>query len=131
MIDAAPVGSRLHHAGGKQRLDLGGEEQPIALAGPEQWADADAIAGQDQRLLSLIPERDGKLTANLVEHPLAVILPEVGKQLGVAVGAELVSAASQLRLLFRILEQFAVEDDGDRAVLVRNRLPAVREADDA
>src|SRR5881394_1129940 len=58
MIDAAPVGPGLHHAGGKQRLDLGGEEQPIALAGPEQWADADAIAGQDERQQTLILARD-------------------------------------------------------------------------
>ena len=32
---------------------------------------------------------------------------------------------------FGIVEQFAVEDDGDGAVLVVDRLPAVRQADDA
>ena len=38
--------------------------------------------------------------------------------------------ASQLRLALGIVEQLAVEDDGDGAVLVEDRLLAVGEADD-
>ena len=41
------------------------------------------------------------------------------------------AAAFQVRLLLGVVEQLAVEDDGDAAILVEDRLPAVGQADDA
>ena len=48
VIDAARIGPCRHHARGEQRLDLRGEQQPVArlLPGPVERADAEAIAGQ-------------------------------------------------------------------------------------
>ena len=53
------------------------------------------------------------------------------QQLGVAMGAELMAMRFKFGLAFGIVEEFAVEDDGDVAVFVVDRLPAIGEADDA
>ena len=60
-----------------------------------------------------------------------MVFPQVRDQLGVAVRAEAVAAAFQAGRVFGVVEQLAVEDDGDGAVLVGDRLPAVGQADDA
>ena len=50
---------------------------------------------------------------------------------GVAMGGEAMALRFQLGLHFGVVEEFAVEDDGDAAIFVEDRLPAVGEADDA
>ena len=59
-----------------------------------------------------------------------MLLVEVHDQLGVGVGAEDVAPGLQRGLALRVVEQLAVEDDGDGAVLVEDRLAAVAEAND-
>src|SRR5256885_957854 len=78
-----------------------------------------------------VPEGEGELAADVLEHALAVLLPQVRQQFGVGVGAEVVALGLQGRLHLGVVEQFAVEDDPDRLVFVGDRLPAVAEADDA
>src|SRR6202011_4091255 len=60
-----------------------------------------------------------------------VVFPAVRDDFGVAVGGEAVAAAFQLRLHLGVVEQLAVEDDGDAAVLVEDGLATVGKADDA
>ena len=81
------------------------------------------------RLLKSI-ERDGELAPELLEDAFAVFLVEVDDDLGVGVRAEDVALGLQLRLALGVVEQLAVEDDRDAAVLVGDRLVAVAEADD-
>ena len=135
VVDAARVGPRLHHAGGEKRLDLRGEQQPFAvrrgLPGPVERTDAEAVAAEDDAPPLLVPQGDGELAAEVVEHPFLVVFPAVRDDFGVAVGGEAMAAAFQRRLLFRVVEQLAVEDDGDGAVFVEDGLPAVGQADDA
>ena len=67
----------------------------------------------------------------MLEHPFLVVFPAVRNDFGVAVGGEAMAAAFQLGLHLGVVEQLAVEDDGDAAVLVEDGLPAVGQADDA
>ena len=46
VVDTARVGFRGNQSGGEQRLDLGGEQEQIALLRPLERADAEAIARQ-------------------------------------------------------------------------------------
>ena len=82
-------------------------------------------------MLVLVPEGDGELTAQVIEHPLLVVFPGVRNQLGIAVGPELMAATFQPGLGFGVVEELAVEDDVNAAVLVADGLPAVAEANDA
>ncbi len=95
-----------------------------------QRADADAIAGEENGALGKVDERQRELAAQLLEDAFAVLLVEVDDDLGVGVGAEDVALGLQLRLALGIVEQLAVVDDGNRAILVEDRLLAVAEADD-
>ena len=95
-----------------------------------QRADADAVAGEEDGALVEVDQRDGELAAQLLEDAFAVLLVEVDDDLGVGVGAEHVALGLQLRLALGIVEQLAVEDDGDALILVEDRLLAVAEADD-
>jgi hypothetical protein len=67
----------------------------------------------------------------MLEHLHVMLFPEVRHQLGVAVRGEAMPASFERAPRFRIIEQLAVEDDDDGAVLVGDGLVAVGEADDA
>ena len=70
------------------------------------------------------------LALEMLEHLLAVVFPQVRNQFGVGVRAEDVALRFERGSLFRVVEEFAVEDGPDGAVFVRDRLLAVGEADD-
>src|SRR5262249_37699958 len=129
------IGTRRNQARREQRLDLGREQNELAirrpLPRPVERADAEAVAGKNELAPALVPERDGELAAQLLQHALAVILPQVWDELRVAVRAELMAFRHQLGSCLRIIEQLAGEDDRDRAVFVVERLSPVRQADDA
>ena len=127
----APIRSRRHHAGGEQRLDLRGEEQPVALPRPVERADAEAVAPEHQASLAFVPQRDGKLPAQPLEHSPLMLLPQVRNDFRVAVFDQPMPARLQLRPLFEVVEKLAVEDHDDVALLVGHRLLAIGEADDA
>src|SRR5205807_2311003 len=104
---------------------------PVAAPRPVEGADAEAIAGQDKALLPAIPQGDCELSMQMVEHALAVFLPQVREKLRVAMGLETMPLLFQGSFLLGVIEQFAVENDRDGAVLVPDRLPAIIEPDDA
>ena len=85
VIDPAQVRPGGDHPGGQQRLDLGGKEQPVALPAPVERGDAEAVAREQELAPALIPEREGKLPAQLLEHALLIFLPQVREDLRVAV----------------------------------------------
>ena len=51
VVEPARIGDGGNAAGGEQRLDLGAEVEPVALLRPVQRADADAVAGEEDRAL--------------------------------------------------------------------------------
>ena len=65
------------------------------------------------------------------EHALAVILPQMRDNLGVAMRGKTMTSPFEHLAGFGIIEEFAVEDDLDGMIFVANRLLAVRQADDA
>ena len=101
------------------------------MPGPVEWADPKTIAGQDQAALPAVPEGDGVLPVQMLEHGVAVFFPEMWEEFGIAMGAEAMPLLFELFALFGIVEKLAVEDDGNRAVFIRDWLPTVEEADNA
>jgi hypothetical protein len=67
----------------------------------------------------------------MAEELFPVVFPDVRDYFSIAVGAEAVAASFQPGALLGVIEQLAVENDLDTAILVGYRLPAVIQADDA
>ena len=135
LVDAADIGPDFDKTGRQQALDLRSEQEPLAgrttLPGPVERADAEAVACQNELPAVLIPQGQGKLAPQMLEHARAVILPEVGNHLGVAVGPEVMAPALQLGTQLRIIEQLAVVDHGHAVIFIADRLPAVGQSDNA
>src|SRR5262249_13868722 len=55
--------------------------------------------------------------------------PQVRQQLSVCRSSEVVALRFEGSPLFRVFEEFAIEDDPDTAVFISDRLPSVGEAD--
>ncbi len=114
----------------EQRLELGGEgERALAQAVVERL-DPEAVAGEQQALLALVPDRHREHAAQPLGEALAVLLVEVDEHLGVGGGAEAVAAALELTAQLAVVVDLAVLDDDDAAVLVGDRLIAAGEVDD-
>src|SRR5262249_5113168 len=79
----------------------------------------------------LVPKRDGELAAQVLEHPFLTVFPGVRDDLGIAMGAKLVTPRFQARPLFGVIEEFAIEDDVNAAIFVADGLSAVIETDNA
>src|SRR5690606_28219862 len=76
-------------------------------------------------------ECDAKHAAQVVDEIDAVLLVEVGDDLGVGTGAEVVTARFEITAQFGMVVDLAVEGDPDGVVLVGNRLVAALKVDDA
>ena len=131
MIEPLHIDRGRHGARGEQRLDLRGEVEDIALPRPMQRTDADAVAREQHDALGEVEQHEGELPLELREQILAVLLVEMHDQLAVAAAAEDMAARLQLGLALRVVEQLAVADHGDGAVLVEDWLLAVTKPDDA
>ncbi len=116
---------------GQDGLDLAGEAQPPVLWIEVQRLDADVVHRQDQLPGVAIPQGEGVHAAQTVEHRQAALLVEVHQRLGVAARAEDVPLGRQSGVQFEVVVDFAVEDDGDTAVFVEDRLIPARHVDDA
>ena len=96
-----------------------------------QRTDADAIPREQYNPLGEIEQHEGKLTLEMGEQILAVLLVEMHNQLAVATAAKNVSARLKLSLALRVIEQLAVADHNDGVVFVEDRLLAVTQSDNA
>ena len=131
VIESLAVGSRRNHSGSEQTFDFGGEEQPIALPAPEKWGNSKPIASEVQLPLPHIPERNGKLSPQLLPGRFAVILPEMRNDLGVAVSNEAMAFRGELFAPLDVIEELAVEDHKQAAIFVGHRLLAIGQSDNA
>src|SRR5438874_11749430 len=102
VIDAAQVGPGLDHPGSEQGLDLGRKQQPVALPCPEEWADAETVAAENDPLPAFVPEREGELAAQPLEHLLFVFFPQVWDDFRIAMRGEAMAARFQFSLQLRI-----------------------------
>ena len=64
-----------------------------------------------------VPEGDGELPLEMLEHLFLVIFPEMRNELGIAMGAKAVPLRFELGFNFGIVEEFAVEDGRRRSDL--------------
>jgi len=72
-----------------------------------------------------------KLAAQSLEHALLMLLPQVWNHFGVAVLDEAMPARFELGSLLQVVEEFPIEDRHHIPFLVRDRLLAIRQADNA
>ena len=131
-------GQRVDRAGhvargqGEQRLQLAGEQDPLApLVEPvDQGLLAEAVAAEHQGAPGGVPDGQGEHAAEQGEHARALVLVEVDEHLGVAVGAEGMSARLEAVAEGGEVVDLAVEDGPDGAVLIGQRLVAAGKVDD-
>src|SRR6202011_4959492 len=96
-----------------------------------QRADAEAVPSKSQLMPTHVPQGYGELAAQALEHAFLILFPHVRNDFRVAVCDEAMSAPCQLRPLLNVIKQFAVEDHKDAPVFIGDRLPPIRQPDDA
>ena len=96
LVEPDGVEGTRHGRVGHQRLDLGGEGDPVPVTRVEERAHAEAVAREHEPVLARVPQGQRPLAVEAGEALLAPLLPGVHDDLGVARGAEAVAAAAQL-----------------------------------
>jgi hypothetical protein len=117
--------------GREQRGELGGEPEPVAVQRVEERLLAEAVAGEQETPALLVQDREGEHPVERVHQVRAKVLVQMDQDLGVAAAGEPVTAAAQALLEDGVVVDLAVEDRPDRGVLVRHRLMAAFDVDDA
>ena len=97
----------------------------------EQRLDAEPVAGREEPLLRLVPQHERVLAAQLVQAVRTDVLVQVERDLAVRAGPQPVSRAFELALDPLEVVELAVHDDLPPPVLVRDRLIAGHQVDDA
>ena len=78
-----------------------------------------------------VVQSEGELPAQMFEHALLVLVPEMRQQFRVAVGSEAMSLRFESVFYLGVVEELTIEDSDDTAVFIGRRLAPVREPDDA
>ena len=129
--DRLGVQAPRHRGIGEQGLDLAPEHEPPARAPVVERLLAHPVAAEDEPPPALVPDGEGE---HAVEAPGEIdrreLLGEMGDHLGVAARAQLVAALQQLLAQLAEVVDLAVQDHGDRAVLVGDRRVAGDQVDD-
>ncbi len=114
----------------QERLDLGGEGEGAADAGPVERAHAHAVAGHEQGAAAGIEDDEGEVAVEQRQEVLTVDVPQMKQHLGVAGSSEAAAARLEIAAQLDPVEDLAVEGDGRAAVGEGHGLAAVAEADD-
>ena len=88
------------------------------------------VAREHEALGTRIPQRQPEHAVELIHEVQPQLLVEMGDHLGIAPGPEAMPARSSRSRSAPVIVDLAVADHADRAVLVRERLPTVRDVDD-
>ena len=113
----------------QQRLQLAGEVETRALAGPEERLLPEAVAGEEQPAFARVPEREGEHPAQPGDERGPARSAAREQHFGVRVGAERVRPGQLVPERGEVVD-LAVEDDGAAAVGGGHRLVAADEVDD-
>ena len=116
---------------GEERFELGAEYQPIAQRRVVERLDAEPVTDEHEGLSRLVPQRDGEHPPEVMDEVRTVLLVEMNDRFRIGIGGETVPASLQIRSELPIIVDLAVEYDPDRPVLVRQRLMAAGDVDDA
>ena len=119
------------HTGREQRLHFRGEIQRAVVHGVEERLHAEAVAYGDELARAAVPDHERVLAAQPMHALRAEILVQVQRDLTIRARAQPVAAALEIALHALVVVELAVRDDPGGLVLVRDRLIAAREVDDA
>ena len=125
------IGFDANEAACQQRLDFRPEQELIPGPAPVERLDAETIPHEVQALPARIPYREREHAAQPVRAADPPLFVGVNDRLGVRSRPVLVTQALELGPEIAVVVDFAVEDRPDRAVFVRQRLPAAFQVDDA
>jgi hypothetical protein len=92
---------------------------------------AETVDGHEKLASARVPEREGEHPAKAPDELPAELLVAVHKDLRVGTRLEGVAAASQVVPQLAVVVDLAVEDDDDRSIFARDRLPSAFGVDDA
>ena len=106
----------------KQRLDLRPKHQGLAVAPVIKRLLARPVARQKQSLGAIVPEGDGEHPVQLAQAVRALLLVKVDDGFAVGMRLEMVAAFQQPLAQLAIVINFAVENQGDVAGFVGERL---------
>ena len=126
----ARIDRQRHFPVGEQSLDLGGEDEGLAIRPPEQRADAEGIPQEMDGACVAVPDGDRELAVQHAGHAGAVLLIEVQQDLDLGVGGKDMALGGEGCAQLAVIINLAIEDDGNRLVLVEDRLLAGCHIDD-
>jgi hypothetical protein len=92
-----------------QPLELRGEGHAAVVRRPEQRLDAELVAGQGERALALVEQREGEHAAQAAQARRAPAAPRLQEHLGIRAGPEADPGAAQLGPQLAIVVDLAVE----------------------
>ncbi len=115
----------------QQGLDFRSEGEQPPVPEVVERLDAQPVARAEEALVRLVPDREGKHSAEPANAFIAILFVGMQNRLGIATAVVAVSGALQLRPQVGMVEDLAVVGDPQRAVLVGHRLGAGSEVDDA
>ena len=113
---AGRIGRIADAATGPERLDAGGETERLAVVGVIERLDAERVAGQEQRALGVVPDREGEHAAQPASHRRAFAVIELKDDFGVGLGREARAFLDQLGAERFVIVDLAVEGDPQRHV---------------
>ena len=114
----------------EKRLDLGGEEHPLAVLVDVERLLAEAVAGEEQPALAAVVDREREHPVRPLEHPDAVLRVEGEQHLGVRVRPERIAALEELGAELDVVVELAVVGDPELPVRRAQRLVAALDVDD-
>ena len=123
-IDWRPAGQSREN-----RAKLGPEDHRPAFDPVVDELDAHGIAGEDEPLAPLIPDRQAEHAIQPVKDFCSPLLVAVDNDLRVGTRTEDVSGALEFLAQLREVVDLAIKHDPDRLVLVGHRLMTAREVD--
>ena len=116
---------------GEDDFDFRAEQQSLGREFVIERLDAEAIAGDEEGFRVAVPDGKREHAAQVIDAVGPVLLEGVNDGFGVAVSAVLVAASDELFAQGLVVVDFAVEDDPERAIFIRERLVAGGEIDNA
>src|SRR4051794_38056696 len=115
----------------KERLDLRREKKAPAVVGPVERLDPDSVSRDDQLAFASVPDHECEHPAQPRDTIFSVLLVGVHDDLGVAVRSKAMPLSFKFVAQLGEVVDLTVQSYDDRAILVRDRLVATCDVDDA